>query len=289
MSQRSPITAPPARPPRYSLVQIAEDAQLSPEALAAGWTFNPELCGHSRGGVVQLDCTGDNDPRNPAAHAPIVEGDPFIVWAADECSTFGFQARDWVGRAQRALRASESYHVAKTLWTGGGLGLAQRHLNDVASDGLTGGTGVDVVTALGLVEEGLAYYLRGQSGMVHVTMSFLEHAAAAYAIYRDGNVWRTASGHLVVADAGYDGSAPGGAPATTTQWIYGTSPIAIGLGPVNVLPETFQDAKDQAMALDRTVNNVTVYADRLATWVWDECAHVGAQVAIPVGQVAIGS
>lgn len=283
---RYPITAPTARPPRYGLVQVAEVSdQVTDRVWGAGWAFNPEVCGTSRGGVLGLDCGGGSDAMDTPQNPGTAEGDPFLIFAADECSTFGFAARDYAGRAQRALRAVESFWLARELWVGT-LNLEQPSLTDTASDVLTSGMGAQaIVPAMGLVEEGLAHYLRGQPGMVHMTPQLLAHAVAAQVVYRDGALWRTAMGHVVVADAGYDGSSPTDAPAATTQWLYGTGPIAIALGTVEVLPGTYEEAKDRAQATDHTVNLVTLYAHRPATWVWDGCGHVAVEVNVPVGVI----
>lgn len=273
---RTPITAPTARPPRYGLIALAEDAGLSPEALAAGYVFDPELCGTDRGGIVAVECTGNTDPRTPGFDNPNIAGDPFVIWSADECSTFGFAARDWVGRAQRALRSTESYWLANEFWMGT-LGLTQRSLVDASAQTLTVG-GITVAKGIAEVEAALAAQLMGNPGMVHMSMRILQLAMSDDAIWRDGAVWRTASGNLVVADAGYTGIGPSGSEIGASEFIYGTGMVSVALGPVETLPSSTGDAAGQALALDRSVNTMTVYADRLATWVWDPCVHVAAQV-----------
>lgn len=282
---RQVITAPPARPPRYSFLIVAEALNLQGQqlldVLGHGYRFDPEACGTQRGGVVDIDCGGSTDPMVPGDQAGIVNGDPFVIYAADECSMLGFAGRDWDGRAQRMLAASQSFWFAQE-FSEGILDLTQRSLNDAAADDLTPVSGaVDIVQALALIEQGIADRNRGEPGMVHATIGQLTRLIAADALVRDGTIWRTASGNAVVADAGYRGVGPGqrNPEEDGTTWMYGTSNVLYQLGAVDMVPGSFSDAVARAQATDRSVNTVTIYAERAAIWSWDECTHVAVLVA----------
>ena len=165
---------PPPRPPRYGLLAVApvvDDGDLRP--LSAGWNFQPEGCGIS--GIGDADCAGNTDLMDPPAQPDSVDGDPLWIWGADECSTFGFNAREWEGRARRQLQSTESYQLANELWDGtvtqaAGLGNRWLAAADVLSDTVTNGPSA-VATALACVEQGLAETLYGQQGMIHTTPS----------------------------------------------------------------------------------------------------------------------
>jgi hypothetical protein len=284
---RAPVQAPQARPPRYGLLAAAptvDDGDL--RALAGGWEYQPEACGLS--GRDSIACAGNVAAMDPSGQRPgIIEGDPIWLWAGDECSTFGFAARDWQGRARRQLAATESYELAAELWDGTVAtadGLANPFLASAGanSDTVTNGA-ADPVDALACIEQGLAELLRGQQGMVHVTPQLLTHLRAADAVAREGTVWTTTMGHIVVADAGYSGAGPGGAAAGASQWAYGTSMIQVRLGPIEVIPGSLDDARNLAAAMDRSVNDIVVLAGRLAGLQWaNDCAHVAAQVDLGV-------
>lgn len=285
---RAPIQAPQARPPRYGLLAAAptvDDADL--RVLAGGWEYQPEACGLS--GRDSITCAGSTDgAMDPSGQRPgIIEGDPIWLWAGDECSTFGFQARDWQGRARRQLAATESYELAAELWDGTVAtadALANPFLASAGanSDTVTNGATAEV-SALACIEAALAELLKGQQGMVHVTPQLLTHLRAADAIGREGTVWTTSMGHIVVADAGYSGAGPGGVAAGASQWAYGTSMVQVRLGPVEVIPGNLDDARNLAAAMDRQVNDVVVVAGRLAGYQWaNDCAHVAAEVDLPV-------
>lgn len=283
---RDNVQAPQARPPLYGLIAAApvvEDAALR---WVGGWSYLPEGCGAS--GRLSVDCLGNTAAMASAGRGPgVVDGDPVLLYATDECSSFGFQARDWLGRARRQLAAVESAELAEELWDGdiaAADALANRWLAGPAVDSDTLTTAaVSPVAALGCLTQGLAATLRGQQGMVHVTPQLLTHLQAENAITRQGNLWVTAMGHIVVADAGYSGAGPAGVAAGATQWAYGTPVLQVRLGPVETAPTNLDDARSLAQALDREVNTMVVYAYRLAGVQWTaECAHLAAEVALPV-------
>lgn len=278
INRRQAMTAPPARPPRYSLIGVAETLQLSDELLAGGYTFDPEACGSNRGGIAELGCAGDITPPEPPAAPELVVGDPFVIWAADECSTLGFNARDYEGRATRMLNASQSYWLAQALWHGDTINVAQPSLMTYAYDEISYNA-LSITEAVAQISAGLAYTLRGERGMIHMSPSNLDRAVAAGVAIRDGNLWVTSMGHVIVADAGYDGAGPDAAEQSiNADWIYGTDMISVALGDVEIIPGSFADATARAQMVDRSINLLTIYAERLATWISTGCEWVCAPV-----------
>lgn len=286
---RALVAPRPATPPVYGLLVAAEVLNDPDMRWADGMTWAPEAgLNNVYSGVQLLDC-GSNADRN-ADNADGVSDrtmDPLVVWSASVCSTFGEAARDWVGRATRQLLAVQSYYVAAELWDG-----AQADAASNGNEWLTGGnaevedsfsTAAAPVNALACVERVLAQNLYGQRGMVHMTPQLLTILVAEGAVYRDGRLWVTPNGHIVVADAGYSGNGPNGDNAGATyQWIFGTDMISVRLGPVEVLPGSMDDAAARAAAIDRTVNTVRVYADRLAAYQWDALTAVSAKVNVGI-------
>lgn len=287
MSRQS-IAPPPATPPRYGFIAAAP---LIPSPIAQDWMqgfqFNREECGG--GNRVAINCRGGNDPRvvdDEQTGDTIVHGDPFLVWTERHCTTRGFAAADYEGRATRQLAATVSFELANELWTGTLRDstndpdvLDNAALNDIGSDTVTSG-GVDPHLALGLLVGGLGQCSHGSRGMVHVTPQLLVELVRNGSVYRDGNLWLTPMGHIVVADDGYDGSGPGGRPASTTQWAYATSMIGYRVGPVNV-PGADENGAVKPSWTDRVRNRVLVYADQAVAYQWDECCHIAAEVTLP--------
>lgn len=271
---RQAIEAPTPRPPRFGLIASAPTID-NQDRWEQGFKFAPEACGAS--GRVSVGCRGNTDQLDSDAGPGTVEGDPFVVYSWDECSTFGFRARDYQGRARRQLEVTRSWEIANELWTGelrDGDGLANRVLTDTASDVLTSAPATPQL-ALACVDAGVSQGGKGRQGMVHMTPQMLTVLVTAYALHLEGTTWVTPNGHIVVPDAGYTGSGPtnGGVPnpATVSQWIYGTSMIFLRLGAIEILPNNF----DQAV--DRDTNLVTMYSQELVAYEWDECVHVAAE------------
>lgn len=279
-----------AKPPRYSLI-VAADALEGPEITDGRWQqgFTWDVERHSGGGLLAHESNGQGGSAAISGETELVDlvGDPYIVWATHECSTFGFKEHEYVERAARLLKAVESFHLAAELWDGA-VAAAESNRNRFLSaadcDTLTS-TAVSVVTGVGLIEDALAFYLRGGAGMIHVTPQVLTHMCNAQIVERDGKVWRTCNGHKVVADAGYSGDGEGAAVAdSSSQFIYGTDMIDVLLGDIMTpnATEAFQE-------MDRTVNTVTVRAQRMAGWRWDGQAHVNAEVNVGIAGIGAGS
>lgn len=285
---RAPVTAPPARPPVYGLIAAAPEWTGDPDLrLPAGWSYQPEGCGLS--GRLPVTCEGDTPAMDRFDRPGLVEGAALWVYAGDECTAAGSLTRDFIGRARRQLAATESYQLANELWTGSASvaanpDLPNRSLAGVATESDTVTTvASSAADALGCLEAGLASALFGGQGMIHVTPQLLVHLVGQQLVLREGRVWTTPMGHIVVADAGYTGSGPGGVAAGATQWAYGTPMIFVRLGPVMTFPDNLDDARGWAEALHRDVNDVVVVAGRLAGYRWaNECAHVAAEVDVPV-------
>lgn len=278
---REAISAPPAKPPRYGLWAAAQvvtdDARWQD-----GFRFQPEQCGSS--GRVAVSCFGNAVAMEPDMAPDIVEADPFVVWAGDTCSAFGWLARDWEGRARRQLEATRSFEVAAELWTGSAV-TTNPALTDVTSDTLTSGA-ASAVAALACLESALGTCGRGRTGMVHGTTQLHTHLVTNGTLKLDGTTWRTPNGHVWVADAGYDGSGPGGVAAGATQWAYATSLVAIRASAVEVVPGSLAEARNLSAAMDRNVNDITVVAQQMVALQWDECCHFAAEISLPVCAVA---
>lgn len=289
---RDLVPAPTARPPLYSLL-VAAPVVEDDSRWQGGFEFAPEAC--SDGGRTGVECWGGTAVIDPAANPRMVGGEPFAVWAADACSTFGYRARDYVGRARRQLLAIQSFQIAEELWEGslngepsmGGQVIANTPLTAVGSDTVTNGP-TSATGALAQLVDALGQCGQGRQGMIHMTPQLLVHLAALGAVFRDGGLWVTPMGHIVVADDGYPGSGPGATPvpAGASQWMYGTSMMFVRLSPIETLPNLPDDDTTNPSgwpaAVDPRTNDVLVIAQRLAAVEWDQCCHVAAEVDLAV-------
>ncbi len=202
----------------------------------------------------------DNDRGVP------ITGAPYGVGASDKCSTFGFETADYQGRAERMLRAVESYYIARELWLGT-LG-TNAHLADPISTIVTGSaTPETLLNAIGTIEEAFYAHSPAARCMIHMTPGYLE-ALQTYsggaALRRGGNAYYTQMDSIVAVDKGYPGTGPAGQAASPASlWIYATPVVQIRLGPIMVTPGTL------AEATNRTDNTVIYYAERPVQVAWD--------------------
>lgn len=286
----TPIPAPPAEPPRLSLLRTfapvevpfptppvdPSDTEAARQRESVGFTFEPESCPAS--GVGNPDpCNEDNDKPIPDG-TPTVEAEPFYVWAGDKCSSFGSRDRDWQGRARRQLAATISYQVAHELWTGDQAteqGSPNMFLASPAADELTDGP-VSPQDALALLEYGLGQCAKGQRGVIHATAALVTEWVGASLLHREGASLLTALDTIVVMDAGYDGSSPSGQPAEDgDQWAYATGRPIIRISPEVVIPDTL------AEALNRRTNKIEYRVEREAAISWDGCCLLAVEVDAP--------
>lgn len=288
MTQAAKLTvdAPARRGPMYSLLLAAPTPTVVDDDVWAGWQFTPEALAFTGAGRLPTNCIGDTTADTvPATRPAVVDGDPFLVYATDQCSSLGWQAADYMGRARRALELIQSAQIAEELWDGSLSGtLSNTPLTSLSSDQMTT-SAVSIRDAFALIEQGIARQGRGQQGMIHMTPQLLAHAHAEYLIDKVGNLWMSPMGNIVVADAGYSGNGPFMTANSTSQWIYGTSVIEVLLGPIEFLPAAALGDNSTAFmweALDRTTNKVVVTAERLAGYRWDESIHVAAQVNVGI-------
>lgn len=285
MVARQAVEAPTPRPPRFGIVAAAPVIGDGADWFA-GFKFNPEGCGSS--GRVAVNCAGNTDQMDEAERRPQVEGDPFALYASNECeTTLGFQQADYEARARRALQTTMSYEIANEIWRGdltqGADGLVNLPLTSLEGDVVTSGA-AEPIDALACLEAGLASALKGRQGMIHITPQLLTQLKGAYVVELVGNTYMSPNGHIVVPDAGYDGSGPGvtPVPAGNSQWAYATSLISLRLGPVDVIPNTLAEARDYAAAISRPTNKIRIWATQLVAYEWDECALLQAEVFLPI-------
>ena len=251
-----------------------------------GYRYAPEqAC--IQGGVVDPYSVGAMTiPATPET----VVGIPKLVWAGDICSTFGWSARDYVGRATRALLASESSLLAYELWTGT---LAQAEgwnsldVNWLASPeviDVSNGTPVDPGVALALLEQGIADTSNGQPGMIYCTRQM------GATLSELGNTFRNISGliytymgSVICPDAGFPGSSPTGvAPTAGHQWAYATLLPQVRRSEISVVPETLGEAIDRGATATGLQNSLAFRAYRYADAVFPPCTRIACSVNLPL-------
>ena len=275
------VAAPPASPPRYGLL-VAANVIDDGERWQGGVEWAPEAC--TGGALSSFSCAGDGALVN-APNVATAEADPVFVQGWDRCSTLGWAARDFEGRARRMLEATQSYFLAGELWSGSVRDadtLDNPALVDATCYLSDDGAPASIVTAFRWLEEALGVKQLGRRGMIHCTQGALDAAHSAFLLEQAGQLWLTANGTIVVADAGYSGNCPSGKmTGLTTQWAYATSMVQVRLGPIEIIPGSLAEARARAQATNRATNLIELYAERPALIQMDPCTLCAVEIDLP--------
>lgn len=262
-----PIAPEPAVPGGYSLLVAAtqinsdyvdprEPEQPERVRWAGGVEWQPERDARAIPGAMAMDisCLGntpeglDADGVNAGQNVAF----PFLLTAFDRCSSYGWQAHDYTGRATRALENMQSMLVAQQLQVDE-FGLGNASLEQATPATPNGSTPLD---GLAVLEGAASSAYGGRKFMIHATPQSFTYLKASQAIYLSGQRWVTAMGNVVAADPGYRA-------IDDVEKMYATLPIVVRLGAVEIFPG------DLAQALDRSTNTITYRAQRLALVTFD--------------------
>lgn len=257
------VPGPQARPSRHGLFSVAQMGDTSDGHWQAGLEFEDPLCGDVSSTMPHC---GDSSPL-PADKIPepgplFRTLDPFTLIGSYNCSAGGRRSQDAFDIARDRLIAREEQGVERVFWTGITVdGTVSSSLADgddeISVTDVTGGGGaLDPVTALDMLEEAMGSCVAGQ-GVVHVPYRAASTLASQFLVARDGDGMFTHTGQPVVFGAGYPGTGPAnGAVATGEAWLFGTGQVMVWQG------DTFLTPPNLAEAVDRTINDVTVFAER---------------------------
>lgn len=189
---------------------------------------------------AECDTIYDKTPRTPPA---LASQPPFLLWDMVQCSVAAGLTPEWLSTViELGLDPMEflTAFMAMELETGsasGGLGLVG---NATYTPAVTTSNPVALATAIAHLESYLATQAGagkpGMRGVIHLTPGLLVLAKSqALVEWRDGQ-YRTATGHVVLGDAGHTGqAAPHGQTAAGSgqAWIYATADVWYGLGTVH--------------------------------------------------------
>lgn len=267
MAQGRQLVLPqPATPPVYGLLVACDiNEPLGDDGRPARWQegvqWRPEqIYDYNTYGLANCGETSGMASTTPVA---LQTADPFVVMSKDQCSTFGFKRNDYEARARRQLAANVSAAAAYEFQRGNirdSLGLGNVALKDAIQLNDYGGTPASIVNALAALEWEMGQgWFNGRRGMIHCDLQLFTMLKAAQLVFQQGQKWVTATGNIVVADAGYATDSTGS--TGNGHWLYGTLPVEVTLGAVLIVPEDFETAMSQGM--NRATNLVEVWAQQL--------------------------
>jgi hypothetical protein len=238
-----------------------------------GMAWRSELCPTYQG---YNPCTELEEGPEPGEDG-LVYHVPVAYRVKDECATLSGTFDE--ARVERLANAVASYVVAQELWTGalsaldpydlpnaGAVDQVNHHLASTNAETVAAPAAGDPLAAIAELEERTREATRGQQVFIHAPVGIVGQVAQN--LRRVGNELRTATDGILVGDAGYPGTGPAG---TGTNWIYGTGPVAVRLGPI-------QTETEPRSTVNRQTNTRLVWADRMFAVTFDPCAHFAMQV-----------
>lgn len=278
MAFKGVIPAPKAVPSPFGLFGVADVTRpgAGDEHWAGGFSQETELCSFDAS-VVDV-CGGPDIPVVVADGDLFGEVQPFGIKAVDECLTPGWNVQDRRARVLRQLELVTQKAVERELWNGTYALQAENTNSYLSKDGAAALVSADVIsvrTGLALLQQAFANCGAGTQGIVHMTKSTAEILGDSLSLDRDKGDAFTRGGNLVAIGNGYDGRGPGDLLPPTDPlivWMYMTGPVAVRLGPAEMVTPS------EVEALDARTNVMRYVALRPASVTWDGCCHFAVQV-----------
>lgn len=206
------VEAPTITTAPFGLLDTVGTKSGSPH-IGLGVQYESEFCGTAR--AFSKPC---EEPGTKTADDGIttVIGEPIPVYHLFQCRIVG--SEDGSERARRSLDLGASRAVEAGFQTVFATGAT-----DISPSGATS----DIVEGLALLEE-YAGENYGAVPVIHMTRAAATRLISRAAVFRVGDHLETGLGSLVVAGAGYNGTASlPSAPAAGSGWMYATGAVSI--------------------------------------------------------------
>lgn len=234
----------------------------------AGVVLTGESCGDFQ--VAAIECEATSFTGDGAWGDP-VEFDPIVVWASRVCAAMSGRGDEVIPAAMRLVDEQIGFALAQELYSGTVSGNPAIRKDPT----VIAGTAVALDDLMCSLDEAIVAVVGNLEATIHVPAGLLNRLFASDAVFLVDGVYRTPSGHLVIGDGAYDGSAPivdgtpMEAPAAGEGYVYVTGPIAWDYG-----PEMDFDPADVGDGYNRT-NRVRGQAQRAAIALFDPtCLHL---------------
>ncbi|MDE1904829.1 MAG: hypothetical protein KGH75_00070 [Rhodospirillales bacterium] len=266
------------------------------------------LIGNVAAGAQAFTDTGAATPTlaGPSGNLPEVGFVPFLIQVADIAPAFGWEERDWTGRALRLLDTATPHAIEAELWNGA---FAQNALTGpmYQADGpslnaylrmgspastyggtgspatdLTPGTVPSITRGVQILEDYLANTGLGGQGMLHVAPETSPNLLGAR---RVGALLLSVMDNIIVPGSGYPTTGATGPignanadPGAGNAWIYATDLVSVRLDDPTVTATTFAESLDRGNFGDPNI--VRIRAQRFAAATWDNARLACCRVAL---------
>lgn len=257
------IAGPACVPTRYGLASVAEFEERTEPHWAAGFYHEQLSCDALQS--ISLTCATLGEAKDSAdSGLSFPTGDPFALVAPFECSTGGLLlSRAWDLAGER-LDRSEGRSLETVYWTGrdSAGNVVDGTLGGTAGvvDVTPGGGAVDITTGVALLEDWAGDNMPC-GPVIHAQRGLGTYFAERNLVAANGNLmYMSGTGTRVALGGGYQASGPNNVAAAAGEaWMFVTGSVKVVRGAKFFTP----DQGDNAAAVDRLVNDVTVFAERI--------------------------
>jgi len=231
---------------------------------------------------------------------PVVKYVPFLIQVEDECSTFGFTQRDYVGRALRLLDNATPNAIEREFWTGAFArntftgpfvgsnafltqkGVAATGGTTIAAVDLTPATPPSITRGLQILEDYLANSGFGGQGMLHVAPETSPNLLGAR---RLGALLLSVMDNIIVPGSGYPTSGATGpigntnaTPTAGFAWIFASDLTSVRLDEPTITPWTLAEATTRSNF--GTPNTIRFRAQRFGAVTFDGARLAACRVKL---------
>lgn len=222
--------------------------------------------------------TGGVGPYTNQATIAVI---PHVMVANDFCSSFGFEERDFKGRALRLLENATPQALEREFWSGAlaqAKGYPNRYLTDGNLVDLTPGAGApSVARGQQILQDYLASTGFGGQGMIHCQP---QTAPSLLNARRVGGLLLDIFDNIIVPGVGYPGTASGiGTPSATTAVMIATDLVMVRTEQAGtVYPDSFQEALDRGQG--GSPNRIDFRAEKFGCAYFDGAVQAGVRVTL---------
>lgn len=260
---------------RYGLFTVAMGPMDLPgHAADGGVQWLTTSCGTADGyPIICIDSPIEKGPFTDGVDTAV--GMPFSVITGFECAAVGISETERRRLAMEKLRSTEQSAVEE-IFSEGSFDQSPSLSNNTPA-------ATDVGPSASLSEafsqlEAAFYETYGYPGVIHLPFEAGAIILGGALVVKQGQVWRTVLG-TAVSVGNYSGLSPAGAAAAAgSVWAYITPPVAIWrASDADVFVTPIEGA------LDRTTNEITMYAEREYVVAFDPCPVYATEAVLLEG------
>lgn len=271
----------PATGGLLSAASVTNHREASSQWMGGAFSWDTYACPTEL--IVTDHCVGSQSGPIAESQGDPGEGWPLGIISRQQCASLGYSVDERNDMVRAQIEVATGKALERELQTGEAALSGGHDLVHFLADGdavTVTSSASPVLLAVAALEQALADCGVGAQGVIH-----MPRAAATLLGNKiqqgDSDKLFTTLGTPIVAGTGYlANKAPAAgtpdvpptkvdpSPLPSSGWIYATGPVAVHLGPIQILDEQ----------LDRENNVITVTAARPAAVYFDSCCHFASEI-----------